>query len=138
MQGALGLLFEGLLGLGGWLVQGGQGPPQAAGAHLYVLLFSASHACKQCQQYRQVTTEIICINPLRFCTAQACRQSHYRWVTLHDNPVTAISAKACANLRDYMVICSLCRLTYMFSKTNSAKPCHAEFCTAYQLLAYIE
>ena len=95
VQGALGLLFEGLLGLGGWLVQGPPGLPQAAGAHLYILLFTASHTCKQCQQYRQVAFAIICIKLLTLYAAQAYRQSHHDcYVTAENSSVIVFESTA--------------------------------------------
>lgn len=57
-QAATGLLFEGYLGLGAWLVQGSQGPSQAAGTHLYALLYAATQACKQSDHYQQVSIHV--------------------------------------------------------------------------------
>lgn len=54
VQGAVGALFQELLGLAGWLVQAGGATALAAGSHVYTLLFSASQACKQSQHFRQV------------------------------------------------------------------------------------
>ncbi len=47
-------LFPGLLGLAGQLVQAGQAAPQAAGTHLYTLLFTCCTPAGKAAQHRQV------------------------------------------------------------------------------------
>lgn len=47
-------LFPGLLGLAGQLVQAGQAAPQAAGTHLYTLLFNCCTPAGKAAQHRQV------------------------------------------------------------------------------------
>ncbi|DBA96744.1 TPA: hypothetical protein ACH3X1_015586 [Trebouxia sp. C0004] len=52
-QGAVQGLFPGLLGLAGQLVQAGQAGPQAAGTHLYTLLFTCCSPADTAAQHRQ-------------------------------------------------------------------------------------
>ncbi|KAA6418674.1 MAG: hypothetical protein FRX49_11327 [Trebouxia sp. A1-2] len=52
-QGAVKGLFPGLLGLAGQLVQAGQAAPQAAGTHLYTLLFACCTPAGTAAQHRQ-------------------------------------------------------------------------------------
>ena len=54
VQGAVKGLFPGLLGLAGQLVQAGQAGPQAAGSHLYTLLFTCYTPAGTAAQHRQV------------------------------------------------------------------------------------
>ncbi len=54
VQGAVKGLFPNLLGLAGQLVQAGQAAPQAAGTHLYTLLFTCCSLAGRAAQHRQV------------------------------------------------------------------------------------
>ena len=54
VQGAVQGLFPGLLGLAGQLVQAGQAAPQAAGTHLYNLLFTCCTPAGTAAQHRRV------------------------------------------------------------------------------------
>jgi len=54
VQGAVKGLFPCLLGLAGQLVQAGQAAPQAAGTHLYTLLFTCCTPAGAAAQHRKV------------------------------------------------------------------------------------